>query len=321
MAKDKGEPAQRGRQADKPKQIPKAGWRDVLLRTKVEMSRDHVSLIAAGVAFYGLLAIFPAIVALISIWGMVFDPQQIEQQIAAVSTFIPQQAADIIQGQAQKVASNAGAGISLAAIGGILFAVYSASKGVNGFIEGLNVIYEEDEARGFFKRLLVTLSLTLGLMIMTIVTLAAIILVPVIAGYLPFGDLVQTLINLARWPLLLLLVMFSIAVLYRFAPHRDAPRWRWVSIGTVTATLLWIAGSIGFSIYVRNFGSYNETYGSLGAVVVLLMWFWLSAFIVLMGAELNSEMERQTEQDTTQGEARPLGQRDAYAADTVGEKP
>jgi membrane protein len=311
----------RGRLAERPQDIPKAGWRDILWRIKDEIADDHVSMVAASIAFYSLLAIFPAIAAMISIWGLMFDPQQITQQIQALSSALPEGAAGIITRQAETVAANSGTGVSLAAVGGILFALYSASKGMKAMIEGLNVVYDEEEKRGFIKLNLLTLALTLGLIGMMIVTLLLITVLPALLGNLGLGDLVRIGLNYARWPLLLVVALVGLAVLYRYAPSRDEPQWQWVSPGALVATVLWLLGSIAFSIYVSNFSSYNETYGSLGAVVILLMWFWLSAFIVLLGAELNSEIERQTMRDTTTGLAQPMGQRGAYAADTVGEQP
>jgi membrane protein len=312
--------AERGRQADHPSEIPKPGWRDVLLRTWNEIGNDHVSLIAAGVAFYGLLAIFPAIAALISLWGLALDPQQIEQQIESVSGFLPQDAAAIIKEQARAVASGAG-GVSLAAIGGILFALYSASKGMKALIEGLNIIYDEEEKRGFIKLNLIALGLTLAAIVAMIVALGLIVVVPIVLEFLGLGSGVDTLVSLLRWPVLFGGALVVLAALYRYAPSRAEPRWRWVSWGAGIATLIWIIGSIAFSIYVRNFGSYNETYGSIGAVIILLMWFWLSAFVVLFGAELNSEMEHQTERDSTTDRPLPRGRRGAYVADHVGESP
>jgi membrane protein len=308
----------RGRQSTTPSDIPQRGWKDILLRTWDELGGDHVSLIAAGIAFYGLLAIFPAIAAAIALWGLVFDPQDLERQVSAVSAALPPEAATILTDQVRKVAAAAGAGLSFAAIGGLLLALYSSSKGITSLIEGLNVIYDEPEKRGFIKFYLVALGLTLALMVMGLVSLALIALLPALIGSLGLGGFAQTLVVWLRWPLLALLAIVSLAVLYRFGPSRDAPRWRWVSWGAVVATVVWIAGSMLFSIYVRNFAGYNETYGSLGAVVILLMWLWLSAYIVLMGAELNSEMEHQTERDTTRGPDEPMGERGAHVADTVG---
>jgi membrane protein len=311
----------RGRHAERPQDIPKAGWRDILWRTKDEIRDDHVSMIAGSIAFYGLLAIFPALAAMISIWGLMFDPQQITEQLEALTSALPEGAAGILNDQARSVAEGAGAGVSLAAAGGILLTLYSASKGMTALIEGLNMIYDEEEKRGFVKLTAVTLLLTVGLLLVMIVTLGLVAVLPALLGNLGLGETVESLLDYARWPLLLLVALLGLAVLYRYAPSRDEPQWRWVSPGALIATVLWLVGSIAFSIYVRNFGSYNETYGSLGAVVILLMWFWLSAFIVLLGAEINCEIERQTERDTTTGRPRPRGERGAYAADTVGEKP
>jgi membrane protein len=311
----------RGREAARPQEIPKAGWRDILWRTKAELSGDHVSMVAASIAFYGLLAMFPAVAAMISIWALMFDPQQIAEQIATVSGALPEDAAAIINDQAQSVAAGAGAGVSLAAAGGILLALYSASMGMTALIEGLNIIYDEEEERGFVKLTLMTLILTVGLIVMMVLALGLIAVMPALLGNLGLSDALRTVLAYARWPLLLVVTLVGLAVLYRYAPSRNEPQWQWVSPGAAIATVLWLIGSIAFSIYVRNFGSYNETYGSIGAVVILLMWFWLSAFIVLLGAELNCEIERQTARDTTAGRAKPMGQRGAYAADTIGEKP
>ena len=314
-----GSGGDRGRRATTPGEISKAGWWDILMRTKDEIANDHVSMIAAGIAFYGLLALFPAIAAIVSTWGLLADPQQIEGQIAAISSVLPGQAADIIKEQAARIASNTG-GASLAAIGGLLITIYSASKGMKAVIEALNIIYDEEEGRGFVKLNVVVLGLTLMMVVVMIVALGMVAILPALLGNLGLGGIAQTLIAWLRWPVLCVVILGVLAVIYRYAPSRDEPRWRWVSWGAVIATLLWIVGSIAFSIYVRNFGSYNETYGSLGAVVVLLMWFWLSAFIVLLGAEFNAEMEHQTAEDTTKGKTMPCGERGAQMADTVGEE-
>lgn len=320
MADQQPSNSQRGRHATKPEQIPKLGWLDILFRVKQQVSRDNTALIAAGVAFYGLLALFPAIVSIISIWALMFDTQQITQQIAAISRVLPPEAAELVRQQAEQAGEGAGAGMNLAAIGGILLTLYSSSKGMKGLMEGLNIIYGEQEKRSLVKKTSITLALTLGAIVVTLVTLGTIIVIPATVALLGLDNVTGTLINLARWPLLLIVAMLALAILYRYAPDRANPRWHWISIGSITAVLLWIAGSIGFSLYVRSFGNFNQTYGSLGAFVILLMWFWLSAFIVLMGAQLNSEMEHQTKRDTTTGPSQPMGKRGAYVADTLGEK-
>jgi membrane protein len=268
------------------------------------------------VGFYALLALFPAIAALIAIWGLAFDPQQIEQQITAISQFLPEQAGAIITDQARQVAA-AGGGLGLAAVIGILLALYSASKGIKALIEGLNIIYDEQEKRGFIKLNLMALVITLGIIVALIVALGVIVVLPIVLELLGLGPIVDALVSIVRWPLLFAFAMLVLAALYRWAPSRAPARWRWVTWGAAIATLIWVLGSIAFSIYVRNFGSYNETYGSLGAVIILLMWLWLSAFVVLLGAELNAEMEHQTERDSTTGAPEPRGRRGAQVADEV----
>lgn len=321
MASRKPAQSQRGRHAEKPTQISGAGWLDVLWRVKNNISRDYIPVLAAGIAFYGLLATFPIIVAIISTWAIIFDPRQMADQISLISQLLPQAAADLIIQQADKTTENIDdTGISLAAIGALLLAIYSASRGMYWLMQGLNIIYDEQESRGLIKKAVITLLLTIGAITMTIIALGVIAVIPVIIKVLPLDDTIAMLIRFMRWPLLMVIVMLAVAVIYRYAPDRDEPRWHWISIGSIVAVLLWLLGSVGFSVYVSNFTDFNQIYGSLGAVVILLLWFWLSAFIILVGAELNSEMEHQTQRDTTIGYQEPMGERGAHVADTVGEK-
>jgi membrane protein len=312
--------ASRGRGAERPSQIPRAGWRDILIRTWHEIGNDHLSLIAAGIGFYALLALFPGIAAMVAIWGLALDPQQLEQQIATISQLLPEQAAAIVTDQARKVAAGGG-GLGLAAAAGILLAIYSASKGTKALIEGLNIIYEEEEKRGFIRLNFMALAITLGVIVALIVALGLIVIVPIVLEFVGLGPIVDVLVSILRWPILFAGALVVLAALYRLAPSRAAARWRWVTPGAAVATVIWVLGSIAFSIYVRNFGSYNETYGSIGAVIILLMWLWLSAFVVLLGAEVNAEMEHQTERDSTTGAPQPRGRRGARVADEVAESP
>ncbi|MCM5704984.1 YihY/virulence factor BrkB family protein [Larsenimonas salina] len=300
-----------------PMQLPLKAMLSALWRVKGLMTDTYANMVAASIAFYGLLAIFPAIAALISLWGLISDPAAVQNQIDAMSGFVPQEAVAIVSQQALKVSSNPQTGMSLTAIGGLLFTFYSASKGVRGFMAGLNIMYGESEHRGLIRQTLTNVILTMALVASTIVTLGALALVPLVLHFLPIHGAIEWIVLSLRWPLLLMLVMFSLALLYRFAPDRRSARWQWLTPGALAATILWLVGSIGFSVYVRNFSNYNETYGSLGAVVILLMWFWLSAYIVLLGAGINREFERETREDTTVGEDRPLGERNAFAADTL----
>ena len=293
----------------------------MLWRVKDETARDNLSLVAAGVAFYALLAIFPAIAATVSIYGLLVDPQTVSEQLAATSQVLPEEARGIIEEQLSRVTSSAPAALGLGAIVSLLLALWSANKGTQSLIAALNIVYDEREKRGFVRLTLISLGLTLAIILFVIVGLAAIAALPALLGNLGLPEEVRRLAGWLRWPLLGLGFVIGLAVLYRFAPSRNEPRWRWVSWGAVLATVLWLTGSALFSWYVANFGAYNETYGSIGAVAVLMMWFWLSALIVLLGAELNAEMEHQTGRDTTRGPERPMGERGAYVADTLGEQP
>jgi membrane protein len=293
----------------------------VLWRVKGEMAKDNLSLVAAGVAFYALLAIFPAIAATVSIYGLVVDPQTVSDQLAATSQVLPAETRGLIEEQLTRVTSSASSALSLGAIVSLLLALWSANKGTQSLISALNIVYDEPEKRGFIRLTLISLGLTLGIILFLIVGLAAIAAMPALFGSLGLPEPIRQLASWLRWPVLGLIYVTGLAVLYRFAPSRNEPRWRWVSWGAVVATVLWLIGSALFSWYVSNFGSYNETYGSIGAVAVLMMWFWLSALIVLLGAELNAEMEHQTGRDTTRGAEEPMGERGAYVADTVGERP
>ncbi len=312
----------RGRQAQRPRDVPKAGWRDVLIRTWKSIGHDNLGIIAAGIAFYALLALFPALAALIALWGLLFDPAEVEAQLANISALLPEEAADIIRSQARDLTSaSSQGGVTLAAVVGLLLALYSATKGMRAMIGGLNIVYNEREKRSFFRLQVVNFVLTVCAIVGTLATLAVIAVLPVALNYLLLPESTEQLLTWLRWPILLTVVILSLGVIFRFAPSRSKPRWQWVSWGAALAALLWIVGSVGFSIYVRNFASYNETYGSLGAVVILLMWFWLSAYVVLVGAELNSELEHQTTRDSTDGGDQPFGERGAFVADTVGKSP
>ncbi len=310
----------RGRNAHTPWQIPPAGWKDTLFRVKDEIGKDHVGLIAAGVAFYGLLALFPGITASMAIAGLLTKPAAIVDQLDRIGQMLPPEAADIIITQARDVAGSETTGLGLAAIIGILLAIYSASKGVGSLIEGLNVAYDEEEKRGFVKLKLVTLGLTAMLIFGLLVGLSTSLIVPVVLTSLGMGAIVETVIGAVSWAVMFALTIFGLAVFYRYGPSRDKPEWRWVSPGALVACILWLIGSAGFAWYVANFGSYNETFGTLGGAIILLMWLWLSAYIVLFGAELDSELEAQTRYDTTTGPSEPMGERGAEKADNLGEK-
>lgn len=292
------------------------------MRVKQEVAEDRLSLVAAGVAFYGFLALFPALAAIISIWGLFADPATVQQQIAQLSGVLPGSARDLISGAATRIAAGSPTGLGFGVAISLLLTLWSANKGMKGLVEGISIAYDEDPGkRGFFAKNGIALALTLGGIIMAIIAIGLVVGLPIALGFLGLGPTVETLIGLARWPLLALFVIVALAAIYRIAPPRDDAKWRWVSHGAIVATVLWLVASIAFSIYTANFGSFNETYGSVAAVAILLMWFFISAFIVLLGAEINAETEKQTARDTTTGPERPLGKREAVPADTVADRP
>ncbi|MGR3550851.1 YihY/virulence factor BrkB family protein [Pseudooceanicola sp.] len=308
----------RGRYAETPRAIPAKGWKDIAFRVKDEMGSDHVGLIAAGVAFYALLAIFPAITALMALAGLAMEPAEVTLQLKTFTAMIPKEAAQIILDQAVAVTGSEETGLGLAFVLGLLLAIYSSSKGMGSLIEGLNVAYDESEQRGFIKKMFTTLTLTLFLIVGLLMGLAASLAVPAVLGFVTLPSWLETTVALSGWVILAALTVFGLAVLYRYGPCRTNAQWKWLSPGALAASLIWIIASLGFSIYVSNFGSYNESFGSMAGVIILLMWLWISAFIVLLGAELNSEIEAQTRYDTTVGPGEPMGERGAVKADTLG---
>lgn len=313
------EEERRGRHAGNPQQITTKGWRDVLFRVKDQISSDNVSIVAAGVAFYCVLALFPALGAIVSIYGLVTSQQEVQQQIGSLSDFLPTEAQSLIKEQLLSISTSTDSALGIGAIGGLILAIWSSSKGMSALITSLNIAYNEEEKRSFLKVTALSIFLTVMGILFVILTLFLITMLPIVLAAFGFGQVAQTGLSLARWPLLAVIVMLGLALLYRYAPCRNKPKWEWVSWGAAIATILWIIGSSTFAIYANEYANYNQTYGSLGAAVILLMWFWLSAFIVMLGAELNSEMERQTKKDTTIGDSKPMGQREAYSADTLGQ--
>lgn len=311
----------RGRRADRPSEIPARGWRDIVLRVWRQVGEHHVSIVAAGVAFYAMLAIFPAITAFVSLYGLIADPAQVERQFAALRGVVPDAAWILLNEQLKAVAAVRPGSLGLGAAIGLLIALWSAGAGVRALMTALNIVYREEEKRGIISFSLTGLALTCVLVGGAMVSLTVIVAVPLIFEFLRLGELVETAIGGLTWLGLAVLVVLGLAVLYRYGPSRRQAKLRWVSWGAVVATALWLLASILFSLYAASFADYNKTYGALGAVIVLLMWFWISAYVVLLGAELNAEMEHQTRKDTGVGRTRPMGERGAFVADHVGEVP
>ena len=305
----------RGRNAQHPGQIPFRGWQDIFWRAWTEFNRDNIPQVAGGVTFFGLLAVFPAMAAFVSLYGLFFDPATVQQQTRLLSGVLPGEALGFITDQLTHLTSTRHSGLSFAFITGLLLSLWSANSGVKSLLVGLNIAFEEKEKRNFLKLNLVSLAFTLGGLIFVILAAGAVIVVPVVLGFIGYKG---SGLALLRWPVLLLVVVGSLAVLYRYGPSRETERWTWVSAGSALAAVLWLVTSLLFSQYVAHFGHYDKTYGSLGAVVGFMSWIWVSVITVLFGAEINSEIEHQTAVDTTGGKARPMGQRGAYMADTLG---
>ena len=308
-----------GRQAEVPQQIPPRGWLDIAKRTAKEVKQDQVPLLSAGVAYYALLALFPAAIAGISIYGLVADPTTVRDQIEKLTELLSPSTAELVGEQIKQVTGAAGGALGLATVIGILTALWSASSGMKAMITGVNLAYDETETRKFAKLRGLALALTLGAMVLLGVALFLIVGFPALTNSWP-TPLAWTA-GILRWVLLAVLVVAALAVLYRFAPNRDEPRWTWVSWGSAIATMLWILASVGFSIYANSFGNYNKTYGALAGIIILMFWLFLTSFVVLVGAELNTEMELQTAKDTTKGPEQPMGERGGHAADHVAESP
>jgi membrane protein len=308
-----------GRLAKAPQEIPKRGWLDIIKRVFREISDDNVSIISAGVAFYAFLAIFPAIAAIISIYGLIADSQTIQKHLSSFAEVLPSQASELIRSQLGQISRGSSTALGWGLLLSVFLSLWSANRGTSALFEGLNVVYDEKSRRGFIKNTALTLLFTLLGVIVAIISIALVIALPALAEGLVISGVFMPTLMWFRWILLAGLIMMYLAAIYRYAPDLKDPKWQWVSWGSVLATILWITGSLGFSYYVDSFGNYNAIYGSLAAVVILLFWLYLCSFVILIGAEFNSEIEHQTSVDTTSGKQMPMGKRGAHQADDLGE--
>ena len=304
-----------GAQAERPAQIPARGWFQVLRRSIKEVGEDHLTLVAGGIAYAWFLALFPGLIAAVLIWGLVVDPAQLEQQISDLAGALPTSAQPLVTDQLSSATSQAGSGGGIAVAISIALALWSASAGVAGLVEATNIAYDEEEGRNFFVKRGLALMLTLGFIVFLAVAIGLVAVFPVVLDQVGGGVAVEVVAQVLRWLILVLVAIVALGCLYRIGPDRDAAQVRWLSLGAVIATILWVAASVGFSFYVNNFSSYGDTYGSLAGVVVLLLWFWITALVVLLGAEINAEAEGQTARDTTTGSPEPMGRRGAVKAD------
>lgn len=314
-----GPAADRGRDAERPSEIPAPGWLDILRRVRHRIVDDRLSIVAAGVAFYAVLAAFPALLALLAIGGLAFDPQRIPERLSGWNATLSPEALQLAIGVLQGLADARTHRLGLSLGGSLLLAVWGASLGIRMLMSALNVTYGEKEKRRYVVRIGLALLLTVGALCVATVLIAAVVASPALIRVIGLDGLPRQVFDIARWPMIALMFWASLLVMYRYGPSRTHPRWSWVGWGAFVATALWLCGSALLSWYVNGFGRYDKSYGAVGLVVILLVWFLLSAYAVLIGAEINAEVEKQTRVDTTVGTARPIGQRGASAADTVGE--
>ena len=308
----------RGRLAASPSEIPAKGWKDILLRVYSDVGDHRILALAAGMTYYSLLAIFPALAALVAIYGLFSDTGTIAKHLDEVSGFVPSGAIDVAREQLTRVVSKGNQTLGLTFIIGLAVSLWSANAAMKSLFDTLNIIYGENEKRGFLKLNAMSLAFTLAAIAFVLAALGAVVVLPLVLNYLWLSDFADLFVRLVRWPAMFLVVALALACIYRFGPSREAPRWRWITWGSLAAAILWLGASALFSWYAANFGKFNETYGSLGGAIGFMTWLWISAIVILFGAELDAEMEHQTARDTTTGSPKPIGVRGAHMADTVG---
>jgi membrane protein len=270
------------------------------------------------VTYYALLALFPAIAALVSIYGLFADPATIQNHLNTLSGILPGGALDVIREQVTRISSKGEGTLGISFVVGLVISLWSANAGMKAIFDALNIVYDEEERRGIVALNLQSLAFTLGAIAFVLLALVGIVVLPIVLDFVGLGAAVEWLLTIARWPLLLAVIVLGLAVLYRYGPSRDRAEWTWVTPGSLIAAIVWVVVSMLFSYYVANFGSYNETYGSLGAIIGFMTWIWISSVVVLVGAEINAEVEHQTAHDTTEGPGQPMGTRGAQMADSVG---
>jgi membrane protein len=305
----------RGREAEAPHQIPLRGWRDVLFRTFTEVNQDRLSIVAGGVTFYSLLAIFPAVGVFVSLYGLFADVSQVNAQLADLSLFIPHEALAVVGDQMTRLAGGEPATLSAAFVISLLLSAWSANAGMRALFAGLNVAYDEAERRNFLVQTALTYAFTLGLLVFLTLVSALLVVAPLALDV--FG-LTSGLLLPLRWLSLWAVASGAFTIVYRYGPSRARARWRWVTWGAVLAATFWLVGSLAFSWYVNHMAHFDVTYGPLGAVIGFMAWIWFSVMTVLIGAELNAEIEHQTAFDSTTGPPEPMGERGAAMADSVG---
>jgi membrane protein len=309
----------RGREANTPEQIPPRGWRDILWRVFWSISADRILSTSGGVAFFALLAVFPGIAAIVSMYGLFADVSRIGEHLSVLTGLLPGGVLDLIADQITLISRKGNQTLGMAFVAGLLISLASANSGVAALFDALNVVYDEREKRSLMRLYATTFLFTLAGIFIVIVAITGVVVLPVMLKFVGLSTTTEWLLAILRWPVLLVTVVVGLTCIYRYGPSRRDARWRWVTWGSILAALLWVASSMLFSWYVATFDSYNRIYGSLGAGVGFMVWLWISAVIVLVGGEFNAQMEHQTARDTTDGSSKPLGSRGAMMADHVGE--
>ncbi len=294
-----------GHSAATPLKIPRHGWQQIAKRVWQQLGQDNVQIVSAGVAFYFFLSLFPAIAAFLALYGLITSPEKAAEQVSQLQPLVPQDAYRLIAGFAEDLAKSAGQSLGWGLALSIFLSMFSANKATTALFTGLNIAYNREESRPFVRRTLLTLGVTLAAIVSGSLLLAAVAVIPVIRQALPLPEGTDMILNLLRWPLIVVIGFGVVSVLYKVAPNRKSPRWRWVTPGSIVAVLLWLLGSAGFGWYIESFGDMSKTYGSLAAIVVLMLWFFITAYAILLGAEINSEIEYQTDGDSTSGPEEP----------------
>lgn len=312
-----GRSEERGRGATSPWKMPFAGWKDIVIRTASEVSKDNVGIVAAGVSFYAFLALLPLLGAIVLSYGLLAEPQTVIDNMTAMTKIMPHEIAKLIGEQLMYVVQTSSEKKGLGVFIALALAVFSARNGASAIVTALNIAYEEQEKRGFIKGNLLALAITAAAVVLAVLALLAVAIVARIEALLPASPALQFLFQALSYLMLAGIAASAAAALYRYGPSRDRARWDWLSPGSLLFAVCWVALTLSFGTYVANFGNYSATYGSLATVVILLTWLYFSSYLLVVGAELNAELEHQTKRDTTSGPEKPLGARGAWAADHV----
>jgi membrane protein len=306
-----------GQHADSPTQLPPRGWRDVGKRVFQRISADRAMLIAAGVTYYMLMALVPALVVFVSLYGLISDPAKVESQMSLLSGIMPPGGLSILNDQLTRLTTTGAPTLSITLLASLAVSLWSAAAGMRALFDAMNIAYHEEEKRNFFVLSAMGLGFTLAVLIAAIVFLTVVVFVPAVLQFIPLPAGSAWLVRVASYALMIVLLLVGISMLYRWGPSREQAKWRWLTPGAALAVFAIALASVLFSWYTANFSNYNATYGSLGALIGLLTWIWLSVTIVIVGAEVDAELEHQTFRDSTTGTPLPLGARGAYMADHV----